>query len=378
MPPSETFIPLVDLEAQQLSLRDRIDARVNKVLSEGRFILGPEVSELEQQLTQFCGAGHAISVANGTDALKIPLMAQCIGPGDAVFVPPFTFVATAEVVVDVGATPIFVDIDPGTFNMAPDALTRSIEAVRARGELRPRAIIPVDLFGLPADYAAINDIAAEHELLIIADAAQSMGGSIDGRRVGSLARVSATSFYPSKPLGCYGDGGCIFTDDEDIAGRLRIIRGHGLDPSNGDALMVGVNSRLDTLQAAILLSKLEVFDAEIEMRQQVARWYSERLKDVARPPAEPAGINSAWAVYSILIDQRDTVRAALTANNIGSAIYYLRPLHLHPAYERFGSGAGSMPVCEGFSSEIISLPMSPYLAEDIVARICDTVIAAVT
>ena len=371
---SEPFIPLVDLEAQQAALSSDIQERIRKVLAEGRFILGPEVAELEQRLVGFCDVGHAVSVANGTDALRIPLLAEGIGPGDAVFVPPFTFVATAEVVADVGATPVFVDIDPETFNLSPASLDEAIAEVLSAGKLRPRAVIPVDLFGLPADYPAINKIAAEQRLLVIADAAQSMGASLAGRRVGSLAEVSATSFYPSKPLGCYGDGGCIFTGDEERAQRMRIIRGHGLDPANGDALRVGVNSRLDTLQATILLAKMEIFEAELVRRQQVASWYSQRLRDVARTPIQPDGYVSAWAVYSILIQNRDKIRETLTANNIASAIYYLRPLHLHPAYERFGNGAGSLPVCEGFSSEIISLPMSPYLEEETIERICSTIL----
>lgn len=314
-----------------------------------------------------------MSVANGTEALKIPLLAEGIGPGDAVFVPSFTFVATAEVVADVGATPVFVDIDPQTFNMAPAALAEAVDAVQSSGKLRPRAVIPVDLFGLPADYAAINEIAADNGLIVVADAAQSMGGSFHGRRVGGLATVTATSFYPSKPLGCYGDGGCIFTDDRERADAMRLIRGHGLDPENGDALHVGVNSRLDTLQAAILLAKLDIFEAELADRQMVANWYTECLKDVARTPEQPKGYSSAWAVYSILIEHRDAVREALGANSIASAIYYLRPLHLHPAYERFGNGSGSLPVCERFSREIISLPMSPYLSKETVERICNTV-----
>ena len=370
-------IPLIDLDAQYRALQPRIEARLQKVLTEGRFILGPEVAELEESLARFTGARHAISVANGTDALKIALMAEGIGPGDAVFVPAYSFVATAEMVVDIGAAPVFVDIEDGTFNIDPDRLRERVEVVAAEGRLRPRAVIPVDLFGRPADYAAIAGIAEDHGLFLLADAAQSFGGAVGNQRVGTLAPVTTTSFYPSKSLGCYGDGGCVFTDDGGRAEAVRCLARHGFGADGHSAERVGLNSRLDTLQAAILLAKLEVFEDELASRGRVAGWYEAELRDVVATPAITPGIASAWSVYTILVERRDQVRAALQREGIATAIYYTAPIHLHPAYAGYGAGPGSCPVSERASARALALPMHPYLDEDSLRRVCQAVRATV-
>ena len=369
-------IPLVDLKAQYRLLRPRIDARIDKVLSEGRYILGPEVEELEAALASFSGVRHAICVANGTDALKIALMAEGIGPGDAVFVPSFTFVATAEVVAALGATPVFVDIDANTFNIDPEDLCRCVEECDAG--LRARAVIPVDLFGLPADYTAITAIAGRHGLFVLEDAAQSFGAAVQGRRVGGLAPVTATSFYPSKPLGCYDDGGCVFTDDDGRAEIIRSLRGHGFGPDGSSAIHVGMNSRLDTLQAAILLAKLEVFEDELKARERWAQYYGAELGGVATTPRCPAGFSSVWAAYAILARDRDDVQDALARAGVATALYYSAPLHLHPAYARYGNGPGSLPLCESVSRQILLLPMHAYLDEATAGLICRTVAAALS
>ncbi len=374
----EVLFSLVDLKAQYLSLRPRIDARVHKVLREGRYILGPEVEELEAALARLSGARHAICVASGTDALKIALMAEGIGPGDAVFVPAFTFVATAQVVVELGASPVFVDIDGKTFNIDPKDLCRCVEEIRRDGGLRARAVIAVDLFGLPADYATINRIAKCYEMFVLADAAQSFGGSAQGRRVGCLAPVTATSFYPSKPLGCYGDGGCVLTDDDSRAEIIRSMRGHGFGPDGHTAIHVGVNSRLDTLQAAILLAKLEVFEDELKARERTAQYYGAELGGVVTTPGCPAGFSSVWAAYTILAQDRDGVREALSRAGVATALYYSVPLHLHPAYASHGNGPGSLPVCEKISQQILSLPIHPYLNEAAANLICRTVVRALS
>ena len=374
----EILVPLVDLKAQYLSLRPRIDARVHKVLSEGRYILGPEVEELEKALARFSGVRHAICVASGTDALKIALMAEGIGPGDAVFLPSFTFVATAEVVAGLGAAPVFVDIDKKTLNIDPDDLCRCVEQVRRAGGLQARAVIAVDLFGLPTDYTTINEIAGRYGLFVLADAAHSFGGSVRGYRVGGLAPVTATSFYPSKPLGCYGDGGCVLTDDDSRAKIIRSIHRHGFGSDGHSAIHVGVNSRLDTLQAAILLAKLEVFEDELKARERVAHYYGSELGSVVTVPSCPAGFSSAWAVYAILVRDRNSVREALAQAGAATAVYYSAPLHLHPAYASYGNGPGSLPVCERISKQIVSLPMHPYLDEATAGLICQTVIRALS
>ncbi len=368
-----TPLPFVDLKAQYARLKPRMDARIRAVLDHGQFILGPEVQELEAELVRFSGAAEAITVSSGTVALTIALMAEGIGPGDAVFVPAFTFAATAEPVLAVGATPVFCDVDRSTFNMDPADLDRALADILAAGSLRPRAVIPVDLFGLPADYAGINDIAAG--LFVLADAAQSFGASLDGSRVGRLAAVTATSFFPAKPLGCYGDGWAIFTDDAGRAEVMRSIRVHG-QGADGVCARVGMNGRLDTLQAATLLAKLEAFEDEIKARERLAQRYDQALRGTVTIPARMHGAASVWAHYSIVVDDRDALRDALGAQGIPARVYYPTPLHLQPAFRDYGRGPGSLPVCEELGKRILSLPIYPDLDEATVDRICDAVIAA--
>ena len=377
-PPPIPFadLPFVDLKAQQRRLKGRIEARIGAVLDHCEFILGPEVTELEAALARFTGAAHAIGVSSGTDALLIALMAEGIGAGAAVFMPAFGFAATAEVALALGAEPVFVDVEPQSFNIDAQDLERRIGAVLTAGRLTPAAVMPVDLFGLPADYAALDDIAGRHGLLVLADAAQSFGGAIGEVPVGRLAPVTATSFYPSKPLGCYGDGGAIITGDDERAARIRSVRVHGQGADRSDIVRLGVNGRLDTLQAAILLAKLEVFAEELAARSTLADLYDQGLKDLVTTPARIPGRQSAWAVYSILTDRRDRVRQALAGEGIPTMIYYPRPLHLQPAFERFGDGIGSLPVSEGLSTKILSLPIHPYMDRDVAERIIDAVARA--
>ena len=370
-----TPLPFVDLKAQYARLKPRMDARMRAVLDHGQFILGPEVQELEAELVRFSGAAHAITVSSGTVALTISLMAEGIGPGDAVFVPAFTFAATAGPVLAVGATPVFCDVGPDTFNMDPANLERAVADVLAGGSLRPRAVIPVDLFGLPADYTAITAVADAHGLFVLADAAQSFGASRDASRVGRLAAVTTTSFFPSKPLGCYGDGGAIFTDDAGRAEVMRCIRVHGQD-ADGACVRPGMNGRLDTLQAATLLAKLEAFEDEIRARESLARRYDQALRGTVTLPGRIDGAASVWAHYSIVGDNRDALRDALAARGIPARVYYPSPLHLQPAFRDYGGGPGSLPVSEELSRRILSLPIYPDLDEATVDRISDAVIAA--
>lgn len=372
-------IPLVDLQGQMAVLGDSIQAQINRVMARGDFVLGSAVQELEARLVDYVGVAAAITVANGTEALQIPLLAQGIGPGDAVFVPAFTFAATAGVVVLCGATPVFVEVDDTTLTMDPDHLQLQIDAVRHAGTLRPRAVIPVDLFGRPVDYLRIAAVAEAEDLLLLADAAQSFGARYRGpegeRPVGSLAPVTAVSFYPSKPLGCFGDGGAIFTSDPELAEICRRLRGHGFDAA-GEAQEAGMNSRLDSLQAAVLLAKLEAFDNELAARARAAAWYEERLGQHLRTPLLELDGRCAWAVYAVRSPRRDHLRNALNQAGIASAIYYRKPLHLHAAYARYGAGPGSLPVSERVSGEILALPMHGYLDEATLARVCDTLLAA--
>ena len=364
------------MKAQQQRLGGRIRARVGAVLDQCQFILGPEVTELEAALARFTGAAHAIGVSSGTDALLIALMAEGIGAGDAVFMPAFGFAATAEVAVALGAEPVFVDVEPESFNIDAQDLDRRVGAVLSEGRLAPAAVIAVDLFGLPADYAAIENVAGRHRLLVLADAAQSFGGRVGEVPVGRLAAVTATGCYPSKPLGWYGDGGAIFTGDGERAARMRSIRVHGQGTDPSDIVRLGVNGRLDTIQAAILLAKLEVFAEELAARETLAALYDQGLKDLVAAPPRLPGRQSAWAVYSILTDRRDQVRQALAGEGIPTMTYYPRPLHLQPAFERFGDGMGSLPISEGLSARILSLPFHPYMERDVAGRIIDAVARA--
>lgn len=362
----------IDLQKQYGILAPSIGRRLQAVLDHGQYIMGPEVGQLEHQLAEFTGARHCITCASGTDALLMVLMAKGIGPGDAVFTTPFTFIATAEVIAMLGATPVFVDVDPSTYNIDPAKLETAIKDLEAGRRpspgspegLRPKAVIPVDLFGLPADYAAIEAIAARHGLFVLEDAAQSLGGSYRGRKVGCLGNAAATSFFPAKPLGAYGDGGAIFTADDKLVEILASIRVHGKGSDKYDNVRIGMNGRLDTLQAAILLSKLEVFGSEISKRQEVAKRYTESLRGLVAVPEIPEGLVSAWAQYSVRSPARSSIMAALKAAGIPSVIYYPKPLHQQTAFAYLGYAGGSMPVSEKTAAEIFSLPMHPYLGEE--------------
>ncbi len=362
-------IPFVDLAAQQLTMREEIERDIFSVLSHGRYVLGSEIEKLESKLRAFVGAKHVLACSSGTDALLMVLMAWNIGPGDAVFTTPFTFVATAEVIALVGATPVFVDIDPETFNMDPGKLEKAIKAVSEKGDLLPRAIIPVDLFGLPCDYDAIEDIGKRWNLKVLQDAAQSFGAEYHGRKAGTMGNAAATSFFPAKPLGCYGDGGAVFTGDDDLAHRIDSIRIHGQGESQYDNVRIGLNARMDTLQAAILLTKLRYFPEELKKRQKVASTYSELLADCVRVPIVPDGMKSAWAQYSILLqdgNERTELIRLLKKEGIPSAVYYPKPLHLQRAFSDLGYRKGDFPVSEDISARILSLPMHPYLGDQAV------------
>ncbi len=369
-------IPFVDLRAQYAHLKDAIDGRIRAVLDHGGYIMGPEVAELEAALAEFAGCRYAIGLSSGTDALLVALMAAGAGPGDAVFLPAFTFSATAEVVALTGASPVFVDVEAATFNIDPADLSRRIEATARAGRLRPRVVIPVDLFGLPADYPALKDIAATHGLLLLADAAQGFGGVQAGVRAGALAPVTAVSFFPAKPLGCYGDGGALLTDDQQVADLARSIRLHGKGTGKYEIVRVGLNARLDTLQAAILLAKLPDFARELDAREALARLYDSELAGAVTLPPRVPGSRSAWAQYSIQHPERDRLVAALKAEGIPTAVYYPRPMHLQPAYAAYGEGPGSLPVSEGLCDRILSLPMHPYMDEETGRRIAAAVVAA--
>ena len=370
-------LPFIDLQAQYRRLKPAIDARVMRVLEHGRFILGPEVAELEAALCAFCGVRETVTVASGTEALRIPMMGEGIGPGDAVFLPAFTYTATAEVPCAIGAEPVFVDVDPRSYNLDPAALERAIAGVRAEGRLRPRAVVAVDLFGLPADYEAIGETCRREGLFLLADAAQSFGASRGNRRAGALAPVTATSFFPAKPLGAYGDGGAIFTDDPAKAEIYRSIRFHGSNNADRYEIeRIGTNGRLDTIQAAILMVKLEAYPAELAHRGAVAARYDEKLPATVRRPAREAGSASAWPLYVVETPRRDAVKAALAAQGIPTAIYYPKPMHFQPAYARYGKGPGSLPVSEALCARVLALPMHSDLDLATVDRICAAVAEA--
>jgi dTDP-4-amino-4,6-dideoxygalactose transaminase len=363
----------IDLGAQRARISGKIDAAVKKVIADGRYILGPEVAEFEKRLGEYIGVEHVVACANGTDALLIPLKAFDIGRGDAVFCPSFTFAATAEVVALTGAEPVFVDIDPGTYNLNCAQLEAAIEAVKAEGRLMPKAVIPVDLFGLAADYDSIMKIAAKHELIVVEDAAQSIGGRRGNKMCGAFGHVAGTSFYPAKPLGCYGDGGAMFTNDAALAEKLRSYAFHGKGAHQYDNIHVGINSRLDTIQAAILLEKLAILPDEMEARQRVAARYNEGLAPFVKVPEIPSGSRSAWAQYAVESFDRDGLKAHLQANGIPSVIYYVKPLHLQVAYSSFPVAPGGLPVSESLPGRILCLPMHPYLSEEDQARIIEAV-----
>jgi len=355
----------IDLGAQRARIEDKIQAAINGVVSSGAFILGPQVGEFERQLADYVGVKHVLGCASGTDALLIPLMAKGIGRGDAVFVPSFTFAATAEVVALTGAEPVFVDIDPDTYNLDPASLKEAIAMIEAEGRLNAKAIIPVDLFGLAADYVSISKIAREHGLFVISDAAQAIGGeAANGKRCGSFGDVASTSFYPAKPLGCYGDGGAVMTDDDDLIEIMRSVAFHGKGSSQYDNVRIGLTSRLDTIQAAVLIEKLAILEDEMVARQRVAARYHEGLSGVVKAAANLPGTRSAWAQYAIETPERDTLQAHLKSQGIPSVIYYVKPLHQQVAYERYPVAPNGLPVTEAKPQSILCLPMHAYLSEE--------------
>ena len=356
-------IAFIDLKAQRARLRDRIDAAVARVLDHGGYVLGPEVGQFEAQLAAFGGARHALSCANGTDALALPLMAWGIGRGDAVFCPSFTFAATAEVVPWFDATPVFVDILPDTYNMDPASLERAIVEVRAKGELIPRAIIAVDLFGQPADYPRIAEIARRHGLKLIADSAQGFGSTLDSLHPLHWADVATTSFFPAKPLGAYGDGGAVLSNDDELHTTLLSLRVHGQGTDKYDNVRIGMNSRLDTLQAAILIEKLAVFPEEVVWRGRIADRYAQGLAGAVTTPTVIAGGVSTWAQYTIETEDRDGLATHLKAVGVPTAIYYPRPLHTQIAYAGFPAAGNGLPVTMAKAGRVLSLPMHADLTE---------------
>ena len=393
-------VDFINLKCQQSAIRPQLERNIHTVLCHGKYIMGPEVNELEKRLAAFAGVKHCIGCASGTDALLMALMTMDVGPGDAIFTTPFTFIAAAEIISLLGATPVFVDIDPKTFNMDPGKLELAIKAVKTNdpliyplpdnsklktqnSKLNAKGIIPVDLFGLPCDYDRINAIAKEHGLFVVEDAAQGFGGEYKGKKAGSLADIGCTSFFPAKPLGCYGDGGAVFTDDDATAEVLRSIRVHGKGTHKYDNARIGLNARLDTLQAAILNAKFDIFPQEIDLRNQVASKYTEFLSPLSfqlsplssnrfqlSAPSVSEGYKSVWAQYSLLSDKKDQIQSALKEKGIPTAVYYPKPLHLQTAFAYLGYKDGDMPASEDCSKRIFSLPMHPYLEEREIERIC--------
>jgi dTDP-4-amino-4,6-dideoxygalactose transaminase len=357
----------IDLATQQKRILDKIETNIKAVLNHGKYIMGPEVKALEDKLAAYVGTKHAVSCASGTDALLMALMAYQISPGDAVFTTPFTFIATAEVISLLGATPVFVDIDPNTYNIDPQKLEQAIKKTKqTNNALRPKAIIAVDLFGLTADYDAINKIAQDYNLIFIEDAAQSFGAEYKNKKTCSFGDIACTSFFPAKPLGCYGDGGMCFTNNTEIETILKSIRVHGQGGNKYDNVRIGINGRIDTMQAAILLAKFDIFPEEIKLRQEAAVRYSTLLSSIAflKTPAIPDGYQSVWAQYSILAEnekQREMLLSALNKEKIPSAIYYPKPLHQQEAFSFLGYKKGDFPVSEDAAARIFSLPMHPYL-----------------
>ena len=371
-------IPFVDVAAQRRRLGRRIDDAIARVLAHCQFVMGPEVHALEAELASFCGARHAIAVASGTDALILALLAKGFGPGDAVFCPAFTFAATAEPVALLNATPVFVDVEEASFNIAPASLERAITTAKQRG-LRPRAVIPVDLFGQSADYDAIAPVAAAEGMFVIADAAQAFGATYKGRKVGTLAPVTITSFFPAKPLGCYGDGGAVFTDDDDLARIIRSLRIHGQGADRYDNVRIGITGRLDSIQAAVLIEKLKIFSDEIAARHRAACRYHDALGDAVIVPRIADGLSSVWAQYTIRLPagRRAEVAARLRAEGVPTAIYYPKPLHRQDAFRQFPVAGNGLSVTDRLAEEVLSLPMHAYLDEPTQDRIIDAVRRAV-
>ncbi|WP_315763451.1 DegT/DnrJ/EryC1/StrS family aminotransferase [Bradyrhizobium sp. SZCCHNS2005] len=373
-------IPFIDTAAQRQRLGKPLDEAVARVLAHCQFLGGPEIAQLESELAAFCGAKYAVSCSSGTDALLMVLMAQGIGPGDAVLCPSFTFCATGESVALTGATPVFVDVLEATFNIDPASLRRGIATAKRLG-LKPKAVIPVDLFGQSADHDAVAAVARDEGLFVLDDAAQGFGASYKGRRIGSFGLATATSFYPAKPLGAFGDGGAIFTNDAELLEKLRSVRVHGGGSDKYDNVRLGLTARLDTIQAAVLLEKLKIFDDEIVARNKVAERYAKGLADVVKVPELADGCTSVWAQYTIRLPKgvdRDQFQGALKAQGIPTVIYYPKSMHQQTAYRIFPVADGGLPVSERLSSDVISLPMHAYLDEATQARIIEAVRGAVS
>ena len=363
----------IDLKTQQKRIREGLKVRFDRILDHGAYIMGPEVTELEEKLSDYVGVKHTISCSSGTDALLIPLMAWEIGPGDAVFTTPFTYVATAEVISLLGATPVFVDVYESTFNIDCEKLELAIQNTISEGKLTPKAIIPVDLFGLPARYRLIEEIAKKYDLKVIEDAAQSFGASVGDRKVGTFGDVAATSFYPAKPLGCYGDGGAIFTNNDNLAEKCKAIRIHGTTTDKYNSELIGLNGRLDSMQAAVLLEKLIIFDEELDLRQKISNKYRENMNNCQYIPDN---YKSSHALFSILLQsnqERSEIISKLSKNNIPNVIYYKMPLHLMKAFSSLSYKKDNFPVSEGLSERILSLPMHPYLSEDDVGLVINQI-----
>ena len=369
--PVDASIEFIDLAAQRRRIGRRMDDAILRVVDHGKYIMGPEVADFEKELAAFCGAKHVLSCANGTDALGLALMAKSLKAGQAVLVPSFTFAATAEVVAWFDTVPIFVDVREDTFNMNPASLEVGIATARRCG-LEPVGVIPVDLFGLPAEYDEILAIASTHRLWVICDAAQSFGAVYMDRKVGTIGDITTTSFFPAKPLGCYGDGGAVFTDDDDIAAMLKSLRVHGQGSDKYDNVRIGMNARLDTIQAAVLREKLMIFPDEIAARERAAARYRALLEEIVTVPRVPPGLTSVWAQYTVRLPggcDRDAVAARLRAMGVPTAVYYAKPLHNQTAYCHYPVAGNGLPVSERLSEEVLSLPMHPYLDEAMQDRI---------
>jgi dTDP-4-amino-4,6-dideoxygalactose transaminase len=364
------MLPFIDLAAQRAALGPRVEEAILAVVRHGAYVMGPEVTQLEDELAAFCGAKHVVSCGSGTDALALILMAKGVKPGDAVLCPSFTFAATAEVVCWLGASPVFVDVREDTFNLDIDSIEAGLVTARAQG-LRPVGVIPVDLFGQPADYAPLEALCAREGLWLLADAAQSFGAHYQGRKVGTIGDATATSFFPAKPLGCYGDGGAIFTDDSELDAVLRSLRNHGQGADRYEYARIGMNGRLDTIQAAVLIEKLRIFSDEIAARDTVAARYEAGLSDIAITPQVMAGSSSVWAQYTLRLPgfDRAAFQASLRDAGVPTAIYYPRPLHRQAAYAQYPSAGNGLPVTDRLAEEVVSLPMHPYLGNEDQAQI---------
>lgn len=366
----------IDLHKQFSEIELDIRKGMDTVLEHKRFIMGPEITGLEEKLGEYVGVKYVLTCSSGTDALVIPLMAMGITKEDAVFVPSFTFFATAESVSLAGGTPVFVDSDPDTFNICPDSLRYAIKKTLGEGKLKPRGVIPVDLFGQPADYQSVQSIADEYGLFMLEDAAQGFGGSRKGKKAGSFGNVAATSFFPAKPLGCYGDGGAIFTNDDALAELMQSVRVHGQGTDRYDNVRIGLNGRLDTLQAVVLLAKLKIFENELKLRNEAAALYTEKLKGILKTPVVPEEYYSSWAQYTLKAKdkaERDHIVSAMRGKNVPVMIYYPIPIHLSGAYAGLGYKKGDLPVCENLSDIVFSIPMHPYITTQEIETVCEAV-----